>query len=57
MTDRLPQLNLRYTMADMDRLQALLWRRFDAASIAEAMMIPADEVKAICRRNGWMVPR
>lgn len=61
MTDTPPSrhprhLNLRWSLKDIDDVQAMIRQRMDARSIAEAFLTTEDEIIALCVRNGFTVP-
>lgn len=52
-----PHLNLRWSLADMDRLQALAAARKTVSQIAFEMDTTEVEVRRLCERNGiWVRP-
>ncbi len=50
-------LNLRWSLEDMDEIQRMARSGGDSATIAEAFLSTAEEIEALCARNGITVRR
>lgn len=50
-------LNLRWSIADVDRIEALAGARNSAPHIATVMNCTAAEILTVCRRNGFAIGR
>lgn len=50
-------LNLRWNMADIDRIEALAVARNSAQHIATVMNCTSAAILTVCRRNGFAIGR
>lgn len=50
-------LNLRWTIADMDRIAAMARARNSAQHIATVLGCTSAEINDVCRRNGILIVR
>ena len=51
------QLNLRWSLKDVDIIAKMILNGYDAKAIAEAMLTTPEEIREMAKRNGWRVPR
>lgn len=50
------KLNLRWSLADIMKIEEMARRRCDARTIAEAFLTTPEEIEELCVRNGIVLP-